>query len=585
MKQILCDVLIIGSGGAGLRAAIEAAGHGSVVLVSKGPVGRSGATILAGADIMADGASLNRLGFPDDPSDSPDDWARDIAIEGFDLNEQQLVQAYVAGAGDEIERLIHWGLTIRKTLPRAILTTGPSICASLRNGMRGHSDQITVIDNCMALDLLTTGGHVAGALLLEATSGEFVTVQSKSTVIATGGWHQAYAFNAGPDEATGDGQAMAFRAGAELFDMEMVTFAPNILLAPPRHRGSLWFYILPGALLNSNGDAFLAWEDPKVAKLALTSEWNKLLFSKASMREIMAGRGTTQGGVYFSMKHLPTNLFDALEKEYGGWRFQGDDFSDLMSRMRQGYAAEVGPAAEYFEGGIRINARCETTLPGLYAAGECTGGLFGANRVSAATTEMLVQGAIAGHEAAKAAAVGDPPALDTVEVDTLVANALAPLKRMRQTSVHELRTNLRDTAYRDVGVIRRGDRLQDAITTLMDLEAAWDILGVDTSRRSQNKEWVEALELRNMIQVVRASASAALDRTESRGVHMREDHPITDNTAWRKHIVCRQEGGKPSLTFAKVDSGHDVESEIVPYETAIVRAAAALDSSWGGGES
>jgi len=117
---------------------------------------------------------------------------------------------------------------------------------------------------------------------LDRTTGELVAIEAGATVLATGGWHQAYSFNAGPDEATGDGQAMAYRAGAELVDMEMVTFAPNILLAPPRHRGSLWFYILPGTLLNRNGDAFLSWLDPRVAKLAQTTEWNKLLVSQAS---------------------------------------------------------------------------------------------------------------------------------------------------------------------------------------------------------------------------------------------------------------------------------------------------------------
>jgi len=574
------DVLVLGSGGAGMRAAIEAAQLAEVTLVSKGPLGRSGATVLAGADVMADGASLRRLGFPDDPLDTPDKWAREIVIEGFALNEERLVDAYVEGAGSEIERLIDLGLTVRKTLPRAIITTGTSICSALRRGIDRHSDRITAIDNAMAIDLLLSDGRVVGALLLDIDSGEFVSVEARSTVLATGGWHTAYAFSAGPDEATGDGQAMAYRAGAELIDMEMVTFAPNILLAPPRYRGSLWFYILPGTLLNRNGDAFMAWEDPRVAKLALTSEWNKLLCSKASMREVLAGRGSPSGGVFFSMRHLPSNVWDALEAEHSGWRFQGDDFSDLMARMRDGVAAEVGPAAEYFEGGIRINERCETSIPGLYAAGECTGGLFGANRVSAATTEMLVEGKIAGHTAGLAAASkGAVPCAGGTHVEEEIAAWSGMLGSDSGPSVQELRSRLQKAAYQNVGVIRTGRQLNEAAKALEEIETCARSVSVQTARRHRNREWCEAIELRNMAQSVRLSALAALKRTESRGVHMREDYPITDNVTWRRHIVCRRAGAAPRLTFADVDSATPVEPEITPYDAAIVRAAEALDTS------
>lgn len=571
------DVLVIGSGGAGMRAAIEAAQVAEVTLVSKGPLGRSGASVLAGADVMADGGSLHRLGFKNDPDDAPEAWAEEILIEGFGLNEERLVEAYVSGAGPEIGHLVEWGLSVRKIFPRALITTGSSICAALRKGLGENESAITAMDGCLVVDLLKTDGRVCGALILDVESGEFVAVSAKATILATGGWHQAYAFSAGPDEATGDGQAMAFRAGAELIDMEMVTFAPNILLAPPRHRGSLWFYILPGTLLNSNGDAFLSWEDPKVAKLALTSEWNKLLFSKASMREVLAGRGGPLGGVFLSMKHLPLNLFDALKEEHVGWRFQGDDFSALMERMRAGYAAEVGPAAEYFEGGIRINERCETSLPGLYAAGECAGGLFGANRVAAATTEMLVQGAIAGREAGRAACSKKLPEPDRRQLESIQEAALAPFGRDPGVAIHELRTSLQEAAYQDVGVIRTGERVHRATKMLDELDNAWGHLGLETRRCPRNKELCDALELRNMIAVVRASAAAAEKRTESRGVHMREDYPVTDNASWRKHIVVRLQGDDLDLSFAKVDSANDLPPDVVPYETAILRAADELE--------
>jgi succinate dehydrogenase/fumarate reductase flavoprotein subunit len=577
VRTIRTGVLVIGSGGAGMRAAIEAAKHAAVTLVSKGPLGRSGATVLAGADVMADGSSLHKIGFQNDASDSPDAWARDIAIEGFNLNDERLVKVYVEGAGAEVGALVRWGVSVRRTIPRAILTTGMSISAALRKGISECGSSISVVENTMALDLVKRDGCVAGAVALDRATGELVAIEAGATVLATGGWHQAYSFNAGPDEATGDGQAMAYRAGAELVDMEMVTFAPNILLAPPRHRGSLWFYILPGMLLNKNGDAFLSWLDPRVAKLAQTTEWNKLLVSHASANEVSAGRGSPLGGVYFSMKHMPENVFAAIASDHPGWRFQGDDFSGLMETLRAGDAAEVGPAAEYFEGGIRIDDRCRTSVPGLYAAGECTGGLFGGNRVSAATTEMLVHGTVAGRAAGEAAAQSRAsPPLRKQDAEALGADALAMLKRSPAVPVEELRAKLRELAYRDVGVVRCGSALAAAGNRLSELAEAVESLGTTTKRREQNLEWCHAVELRNMVQVVRLSALAALEREESRGVHYREDRPVVDNAQWRKHITVALCGNGPALSHAPVDGPSAVRAEVLPYEDAIVQAAEAL---------
>ena len=577
MQELRNDVLIIGSGGAGLRAAIAAAEGGvSVTLMSKGPLGRSGATIIAGADIMADGRTLADLGYPDKPDDSPDDWAQDILTEGFYLNNENLVHSYVHGAGPRVRELLEWGMEIRGTEERALITTGVSIAGSLRKRLAGLA--ITNLSGVTAVDLLTGGGRVLGALAVDYETGELILVRAKAVVLATGGWHQAYSFNAGADELTGDGQGMAYRAGAELVDMEMVTFAPNILLGPPRYRGSLFFYILPGKLLNRNGEEFMAWEDPKVAKLATTTEWNKLLFSKASMREVRAGRGGPRGGVFFSMKHIPNNLFDRLGEEYPGWRFQGDDFSSLMKRMRDGYAVEVGPAAEYFEGGIRINECCETSIPGLYAAGECSGGLFGANRVAAATTEMVVEGEIAGREAARAIKDLDFFPVDSQQVEDLSSRVVRPfvVHNGQASSVAELRRHLRELSYKQVGVLRNGKNLAEAIDEIEDISSALDELPLVTLRRDHNREWTEAIELRNMLQCVELSARAALAREESRGVHIREDHPFVDDAEWRKHIVLQHGENSPMFTTAPVISDNTRPPQRTPYEEAIVRAAETL---------
>jgi len=245
--------------------------------------------------------------------------------------------------------------------------------------------------------------------------------------------------------------------------------------------------------------------------------------------------------------------------------------------MRDGYAAEVGPAAEYFEGGIRINERCETSIPGLYAAGECSGGLFGANRVAAATTEMVVEGKIAGDEAARGALELEIFPLDEAQLGEIIDKQEELIARKKgDVSVFELRRRLRDISYDKMGVLRDGDTLTAAIAELEEVGQAGEGLSLTTKRRDHNREWIEAIELRNMVQCVRLSALAALERTESRGVHVREDHPFVDNQTWRRHLVVQKNKGHPVLVSAPVVSKTVLLLVRVPYEESIVRAAETL---------
>lgn len=576
VRSYRSDVLVLGSGGAGMRAAIAAAEMGSVTLVSKGPMGRSGATVIAGADLMADGASLKRLGYGGAEKDTPESWAEDIVIEGFFLNDENLVEVYVTNAGARVAELVRWGLVVNEAAGRAILTTGASIAASLRRGLNSVKQNITLVPYTMVVDLIVQNGRVIGAIGVDYETGETILFKAKAVVLATGGWHQAYKFNAGADELTGDGQGMAYRAGAELVDMEMVTFCPNVLLAPPRYRGSLVLYVVPGMLLNSRGDAFLSWEDPRVAKLALTTEWNKLLFSKATMREVQAGRGSPNGGVYFSLKHMPVEIFNSLQEILPNWRFQGDDFSQLFADLREGHAAEVGPAAEYFEGGIRIDEHCKTSLEGLYAAGECAGGLFGANRVAAATTEMLVFGEIAGREAALFAADVEEREPNRTDVEELVDSITAPLRRKGGDHPVTLWHELREIAYRDVGVLRRKSQLQEAVKHLKELRERIYACSVPFSRPARNRNWIRALELRNMVDCLLACATAAMIREESRGVHIRQDRPEVDNENWRLHLVIRRGEEGPLVTKEPVFSESSPPAARMTYEDAIIWAAETL---------
>ncbi len=553
-ELIETDVLVVGGGGAGLRAAIEAKENGvNVILASKGPVARSGASLLAGADLTLDGKSLRELGFPGDPRDSKEKFFNDIVTQGFYLNNQKLAEIYVRDAPQRVKEMLEWGIKIspRGSEERAIFTTGPSIVGSLLR--KAKELGVEFIDDVMLVDLLTRGGKVVGALGIYVTTGEFVAFKSKAVVLATGGWHKAYSFNAGTRELSGDGPAMAYRAGAELTNMEFVTFINNTILWPPMWRGSIFLYIvhriIGGRLVNGRGERFLDKYDPKVVEIGTRTEWDKCFLSFASMLEVVEGRGTPHGGVYFEVGDMPWEEFESkVTKKYPGWKFKGIDFSELGRMLKEGRPIEVGVAAEYFEGGVDVNERFETGIPGLYAAGECAVSPFGANRIAAATTEMLVGGAIAGRSAAQYAKSIEEVEIDKAQLENLKEKATKPLMRKDGIRPVELLRRVQKMAYEKLGPIRNGEGLRELIEFIERVKRdELPMLCTGSKGTRYNREWMEALELENIVQVLEIAAKAALMRAESRGVHYRSDHPYTDNDNWLKEIVIKRAGTEPRL--------------------------------------
>jgi len=546
------DVAVIGSGGAGLRAAIEACDQGSAtILVSNGAAGKSGATMMAGADITLDGEGAASIGLQGNESDSKEDFFHDILVQGYYLNNQKMVEAYVRDAPARTKEMIDWGMKYLWDGKRAILTQGTDLNQTLMEQVKKR--KIAVRNDFYVTDILTQERSVIGVAGLDINKGSVEAIRSKSIVIATGGWQRAYSFASAPGGLTGSLHAATYRAGGNLVNMEMVTFCPNVILWPPALRGDIFPYILIemfGDLLEKHGRPFLRDEyDPSIYRIATTTEWNKLIFSMAATKVALRGDGSPRGGTYYSIKSVPLNILDEAEKIYPSWKWLRTDFSDLINWLKEGNAVEVAPAAHYMEGGIAVNESAETNIKGLYAAGECSGGLFGANRVASAITQILVQGAIAGKTAAAYSKKAKLRELENAQFKKIESRLTHPFSNKDGPSAIQLKKKITAIADRNLWVIRNGTGLKEAVSELESiLSDEMPRISIKTQTRSYNKEWIDTIEVESMAQVLFASARSALLRTESRGVHNRSDYPQTDNHRWLREIVVRQSNGKMSLT-------------------------------------
>jgi succinate dehydrogenase/fumarate reductase flavoprotein subunit len=545
-NAVECDVLVVGGGGAGLRAAIAARQQGAkTLLVNKGTHGKSGATAMAGADLTADGRSLRRLGFFGEPRDTPEHFFLDILHQGFYLNNQKLLEIYIRDAGDRLGELLDWGMPVERSDERAIFTSGPAISRALVQWAKAVG--IEVASDVMTLELITKDGRATGALGLDLISGELVHFKARAVVLATGGWHKAFYPTTGPRDLSGEGVAMAYRAGAALANMEFITFCCNVILWPPIWQGSPFAYALimlfGGKLTNKQGDTFLDAYDPDVVRIGMSSEWNKCFISWASQREVQEGRGSPHGGIYLDNGDTPLEVFDRrVRAVFPGWRYHATDFAPMAAMLRKAERIEVGPAAEYFEGGIAVDEGYGTSIEGLYAAGECATSPFGANRVVAATTEMLVSGALAGSRAAQYALGTRLTREPKGDLAGLQAEILRPLESGGGVRPAEVRNQVQRLAHSHLGPIRTKDQLEELASFLEGIQKEkLPALSTTSKNRCYNKEWVDALELKNMVQLLELSARAALMRTESRGVHYRSDFPYTDNDHWLQEIVARKQ--------------------------------------------
>jgi succinate dehydrogenase/fumarate reductase flavoprotein subunit len=552
-RTIKTDVLVVGGGGAGFRAAIGAKQTGSqVLLLSKGPLARCGASPMAGADFTLDGRGLRELGFFGELRDSQEKFFNDIIHQGYYLNNQKLVEQYVRGALKRLKELIDWGITINLVEERAIFTTGISIMDTLLH--RAKALGLDMLEDTLLVDLLVQEGRICGALGLDIKSGEFVRFHTKAVVMATGGWHKAFWPNTGMRDLSGDGIAVTHRAGADIGNMEFITFCCNVIYEPLIWRGSLATYLLSmlcgGEITNSQGEMFLTQYDPYMVKKGTETEWNKSFVSFATMREVREGKGSPRGGVYYGRGKLPWEAYAPMALMlFPNWKYKAMDLTELGRLLKEGERVEVGAAVEYFEGGIVVNERFESNISGLYAAGECALGAFGANRVASAITEMLVQGADAGQIAGEYAAKTDVPKPKEEAFKARQEVAIGPLIRKKGRRPAETRRQVQEMAQKTLGPIRNGRELEAFVEFLGKVKKE-ELSNLATTSKSRiyNKEWIDALELENMVHLLEAAARSAFLRTESRGVHYREDYPQTDNDNWLQESIVKVRDGVLTIT-------------------------------------
>jgi len=535
------DVIVIGSGAAGLAAAYHAQTQGASVLVlNKSLVGRSGATITSGGGVSLAGASARALGLDGDPADTEDVFLRDTLRAGGFLGRQDLVAAMVHGIGPEIGRLMAAGTKVSVT-PRApghssgrgVRIPGPTMqsamtAAALRAGVRFREDFQSAAP-------LLRDGAVVGVAGLDRRSGALDAVYDRSVVLASGGCTSNWGLRTAPEELSGDGHLIALEAGAELIDMEMLQFLPCCLVGPDIWRGLQLPWILgPQSgirawLLNRYGERFMARWDPLNMELATRD-----VVAAASASEVLEGRGSPNGGVYLSWAHLPRDIVDHFpswsKSVDADWRWEGFDMRALVERIRAGHAIEVAPAAHFSLGGVRIDVHGATGVPGLYACGEVSGGLHGANRLSGnAGAQVLVQGKAAGLAAARAAAADGRAAPDRADgLDALFARLRAPLLHQGADGIAsaEVKRRLTTLAGNALGPVRNGAALAAAQDELRGIVAdALPRLACRQRDPAWNRDWSVALECHAGAAVLEAALLGAQARTQSLGAHRRHDAP------------------------------------------------------------
>jgi len=540
------DVLIIGAGGAGLRAAIAAAAAGaSVGVVCKSLLGKAH-TVMAEGGMAASLANL-------DQADSWEVHFADTMRGGQMINNWKMAELFAKEAPDRVFELERWGALFDRTPDGKIMQrafgahtyrrlchvgdrTGLELIRTLQD--KSVHSGIDVYMECTITRLLKDGDRVCGAFGYWREDGRFVLFRAKTIVLASGGWGRMYKVTSNSWESTGDGVAMAYEAGAELQDAEMVQFHPTGMVWPPGVRGILVTEGMRGEggiLRNSEGERFMERYDPK--KLDLSS---RDVVARAINSEVLAGRGSPHGGAFLEINHLPASFIkQKLPSMY-------EQFHALADVDITKEAIEVAPTVHYAMGGVRVEAETgATTVPGLFAAGEVAAGLHGANRLGGnSLTDLLVFGRRAGDAAAACAnALSGPLYVDEWQVQEEKELLLRPFESGGKENPYLLHEELQEVMAEHAGITRDEETLQRGLRKVLDLQERTKNIEVLGSRMF-NPGWHMARDDLFMLTVAKAVIRAAIARRESRGAQFRTDYPEKSEDLGRVNFaVCKTEAG------------------------------------------
>ena len=565
------DVVVIGAGGAGLRAAIAAQELGArTALVCKSLLGKA-------HTVMAEGGIAAAMGnvYPDD------NWRvhfRDTMRGGKMLNSWRMAQLHAQEAPDRVFELEEWGALFDRTPDGRILQrdfgghrfarlahvgdrTGLEMIRTLQHRAVGLG--IDVFMECTVMRLLTDGGRVAGAVAYWRESGRLVVFRAKAVVIATGGIGKAWKVTSNSWEYTGDGQALALWAGADLVDMEFVQFHPTGMVWPPSVRGILVTEGVRGdggVLRNSEGKRFMFDYIPEMfrSETADTEEEADRWYDDKTVRrtpdllprdevarainsEVKEGRGSPHGGVFLDIasRRDPEYIRRRLPSMY-------HQFKELADVDITKEPMEVGPTCHYVMGGVRVDPDTqEGTVPGLFAAGEAAGGMHGANRLGGnSLSDLLVFGLRAGRYAAEYGnGLRELPAVDERQVDAVAREALLPFEHDQGENPYSVQQDLQDCMQDLVGIIRTEDELKLALERIAALKERAARVRVEGNRQ-YNPGWHLALDLPSMLTVAECVTLSALERQESRGAHTRDDYPKPDPEFGKVKVVLRRRDGE-----------------------------------------
>lgn len=579
-KTLEYDVVIIGAGGAGLRAAIEASASGAkTAIVCKSLLGKAH-TVMAEGGVAA---SLGNL-------DERDNWQthfRDTMKGGKYLNQWRMAELHAQEAPDRVNELEEWGAVFDRTKTGKILQrnfgghtyprlahvgdrTGLELLRTLQD--KGVHSGIDVYMEYTVRKILKNDGAATGCVAYERETGRFTVFNAKSIVMATGGTGRCWEVTSNSWEYTADGHALALWAGAELLDMEFIQFHPTGMVWPPSVKGTLITEGVRGeggVLKNSEGKRFMFDNIPEMFQgdYAETEEeangWVKAVVAgkipkerrppelltrdvvaRAIRREVLAGRGAPHGGVYLDIASRRPG--EEIKKKLPSMYHQFKQLADVDITKEP---MEVGPTCHYTMGGVKVDPETQaSTVTGLYAAGEVAAGLHGANRLGGnSLSDLLVFGKRAGEHAAKhAAGMSDNPSINKADVDAVIDECLKPFNETEGENPYAISEDLQKMMQLKVGIVRSESDLKEAIEDIKVLRERTKTVKVGGNVQF-NPGWHLALDLENMLDISEIVAKAALQREESRGAHTREDFPNSEDDWGKVNSIAKQE-----------DSGNEV---------------------------